>query len=214
LAPGVEPVSTDACTIARMAETARAEAAHSGDCRHLAGRHPALRSNGLYVYAKRRHHSDIGKTFYVCTGHGNVRVLPGQDGGDTLFPGAFAARDNWLAYAVSQQEPAASTAPSYIYELKATTGHRSVTQAFAWPDENVQASVEVLEIVVAPNGSIAWLAHLTGHNAYAVERIGADGTRSTLASGQNFGRHSLTASPHGTSVSWIQNGQEASAPLA
>jgi hypothetical protein len=197
-----------------MEEPARTDAAHSGDCRELAGRHPALRSDGLYVYAKRRHPNDIGKTFYVCTGHGNVRVLPGQDGGDTLFPGAFAARDNWLAYAVSQQEPAASTAPSYLYELKATTGTRVVTQVFAWPDENVQASVEVLEIVVAPNRSIAWLARLTGHNAYAVERIGADGTRSTLASGQSFDRHSLTASPHGTTVSWIQNGQEASAPLA
>jgi hypothetical protein len=191
-----------------------AEAAHSGDCRELAGGHPALHHNGLYVYAKQRHANDIGKTFYVCTGHGNVHVLPGQDGGDTLFPGAFATRDNWLAYAVSDEEPAATLAPSYIYELKATTGNLVVSAVFAWPDENVQASVEVLKIVVAPNRSIAWLAHLTGHNAYAVERIGADGTRSTLASGQNFDRHSLASSPHGTTVSWIQNGQEASAPLA
>jgi hypothetical protein len=197
-----------------MAGRTGAEAAQSGDCRQLAGHHPVLRSNGLYVYAKQRHPSDIGKTYYVCTGHGNVHVLPGQDGGDTQFPGAFAARDNWLAYAVSDEEAAATIDPSYIYEIKATTGKRVVTQAFAWPDENVQASVEVLHIVVAPNRSIAWLAHLTGHNAYAVERIGADGTRSHLASGQNFDRHSLRTSPHGTTVSWIQNGQGASAPLA
>jgi hypothetical protein len=197
-----------------MAERSRADAAQSGDCRQLAGHHPALRSKGLYVYAKQRHPSDIGKTFYVCTGHGNVHVLPGQDGGDTLFPSAFAARDNWLAYAVSDEEAAATIAPSYIYELKATTGKRVVTRAFAWSDDNVQASVDVLRILVAPNGSIAWMAHLTGHNAYAVERTGADGTRSTLASGQNFDRHSLSASPHATTVSWIQNGHEASAPLA
>ena len=150
--------------------------AQSGDCAQLAGHHPALRSNGLYVFAKQRHPNDIGKTFSVCTGNGNVHVLPGQDGGDTLFPGAFAARDKWLAYAVSEQEAAATIDPSYVYEIKATTGKHVVTQAFAWPDETVQASVEVLKIVVAPNGSIAWLAHLTGHNAYAVERIGADGS--------------------------------------
>ena len=191
------------------------EAARSGGCRELAGPHPALHSGGLFVYAKQRHHDDIGKTFFVCTGHRHVHVLPGQDGGDTLFPGHFAARDNRLAYAVSQQEPASPTSPSYIYELHARSGERLVTQAFAWPDDNVQASVEVVKIVVAPNGSIAWLAHLLGQqHDYAVERIAVGGTRSTLALGPDIDPASLTASPHGTTVSWIQGGQAASAPLA
>jgi hypothetical protein len=196
------------------AGTEPAEAAHAAGCKELAGPHPALHSKGLYVYAKKRHHDDIGKTFFVCTGHRHIHVLPGQDGGDTLFPSHFVARDNRVAYAVLQDEPAATIAPSFIYELNAKTGDRLVTQAFAWPDENVQASVEVVKIVIAPNGSIAWLAQLTGHDDVAVQRIGADGTRSTLASGQDIDPTSLTASPHGTTVSWIQNGQPASAPLA
>ena len=183
------------------AGTEPAEAAHAAGCKELAGPHPALHVKGLYVYAKKRHHDDIGKTFFVCTGHRHIHVLPGQDGGDTLFPSHFVARDNRVAYAVLQEEPAATIAPSFIYELNAKTGDRLVTQAFAWPDENVQASVEVVKIVIAPNGSIAWLARLTGHLDVAVQRIGADGTRSTLAAGQDIDPTSLTASPHGTTVS-------------
>jgi hypothetical protein len=200
-----------------MADAAaeQSQEAHSGRCKELAGPHPALKAGTLYVYAKKRHHDDIGKTFFVCTGHRHVHVLPGQDGGDTLFPAHFATRDNRLAYAVSQEEPASPISPSYIYELNARTGDRLVNQASAWPDDNVQASVDVLKIVVAPNGSIAWLAHLRGQqHDYAVERIAAGGTRLTLALGPDIDPASLSASPHGTTVSWIQGGQPASAPLA
>jgi hypothetical protein len=187
----------------------------SKTCKELAGPHPALHSGGLYVYAKQRHHDDIGKTYFVCAGHGHVHVLPGQDGGDTLFPGHFVARDNRLAYAVADEEAAATIVPSYIYVLEAKTGQRLVDQAFAWPDDTVQASVEVLKIVIAPNGSIAWLGHLLGSlHDYAVQRIAAGGARSTLALGPDIDPGSLTASPHGTTVSWTQGGLPASAPLA
>lgn len=187
----------------------------SESCKELAGPHPTLHAGGLYVYAKQRHHNDIGKTYFVCAGHGHVRVLPGQDGGDTRFPSHFVARDKRLAYAVDDEEAAATIVPSYIYELDATTGQRLVDQAFAWPDDTVQASVDVLKIVIAPNGSIAWLAHLLGSlHDYAVERVAAGGTRSTLALGPDIDPGSLTASPHGTTVSWTQGGVPASAPLA
>ena len=196
------------------AGTEPAAAAHAAGCKELAGPHPALHVNELYVYAKKRHHDDVGKTFLVCTGHRQDSVPARARTAGTRCPRATSwLGDNRLAYEVLQEEPAATTAPSYIYELNAKTGDRLVTQAFAWPDENVQASVEVVNII-APNGSIAWLAQLSGHDDVAVERIGADGARSTLASGQDIDPTSLTASPHGTTVSWIQNGQPASAPLA
>src|SRR4051794_40798721 len=180
--------------------------AQAAVCKKLAGKKPSLRSGSTYVYKKQRKRSDIGKTYYACTGKGKVRVLPSQDGGDTQRLGAFAVSGPWLAFAVVDVEEAASVYPAYIWVLNVKTGELAVNQAYAWPDESQSANVtfDVPRTVVAPDGAVAWVAHGQASpnlDTSNVQRIGPDGSRSTLASG-TVDPKSLKATPDGATVSW------------
>ena len=99
-----------------------------------------------------------------------------------------------------------------------TTGRLTINQAFAWPDQNTgNNDASVSGIVLAPDGSVAWLSGLaaTGGGpttSYSVVRMGLEGTRSMLAQGTNIS--GLTASADGATVSWTNNGVPGSAPLA
>ena len=94
--------------------------------------------------------------------------------------------------------------------MSVTTGRLTINQAFAWPDQNTgNNNASVSSIVLAPDGSVAWLSGLSATGggpttSYSVVRIGSDGTQSTLAQGTNIS--GLTASPDGATVSWTNDG--------
>ena len=181
-------------------------------CKRIAGKHPAAASRGVYVFQV------SSGNFKVCSGRGKVRTLPNQDGGMTNELGQFVIAGNYLAWDDTELINPAAPVDDYVSVMSVTTGRLTINQAFAWPDQNTgNNNASVSGIVLAPDGSVAWLSGLSATGggpttSYSVVRIGSDGTQSTLAQGTNIS--GLTASPDGATVSWTNNGVPGSAPLA
>ena len=147
-----------------------------------------------------------------------MRTLPNQDGGLTDSLGQFAIGGKYLAWADTELINPAAPVDDYVSVMNLSTGRLTITLAFAWPDQNIgNNNASVLGIVLAPDGSVAWLSALSPigggpQSAFSVIRIGSDGGQSTLAQGTNIS--GLTASSDGATVSWTNDGVAASAPLA
>jgi hypothetical protein len=214
LRPGVLLVAV--LVSALVALPATASARHRGrpapTCKRLAGKNPAAHSRGVYVYQSK------GGNYVVCSGRGKVRKLPNQDGGLTNDLSLFVIAGNFVAWDDSMLINPVAPVDDYVSVLNVKTGKLRVNEAFSWPDQNTgNSQTSVLAIVLAPNGSVAWLSALAPigggpQSAFSVMRIGSDGGQSTLAQGPNIS--GLTASSDGSTVSWTNNGVPASAPLA
>jgi len=156
----------------------------------------------------------------VCSRTGKVRALPGQGDGPEDSLGGFVINGSWLAYTNTLLVDPVAPTDDYVYVVNVKTGKRLVNGVISWPGpgsdlDNSGSSVSA--IVLAPDGSVAWLAGLSPAgggpvSALAVVRIQAGGTQSTLAQGPDL--TGLSASGNGATVSWTQNGAPASAPLA
>jgi hypothetical protein len=147
-----------------------------------------------------------------------VRTLPNQDGGMTNELGEFVIAGSYLAWDDTVLSDPVAPVDDYVSVMRVTTGRLPINQAFAWPDQNTgNTNASVVGIVLAPDGSVAWLSGLAPigggpTSSYSVVRIGSDGTQSTLAQGTNIS--GLAASSDGSTVSWTNNGVPGSAPLA
>jgi hypothetical protein len=196
---------------------ATAAARHRGrpapECRRLAGKHPVAAAHGVYVFLAKG-----GNTYKVCAGRGKVRTLPNQDGGLTNQLSQFTIAGNFLAWDDTELIDPVAPTDDYVSVMNVTTGKQLVSLAFSWPNQNTgNNNASVVTIVLAPDGSVAWLSALAAlgggpNSAFSVVRIGSDGSQSTLAMGPDLS--ALTASANGATVSWTDNGNAASAPLA
>ena len=183
-------------------------------CKRLAGRQPAARAGGVYVFQK------SNGLFYVCSRTGKVRALPGQGDGPEDSLGGFVINGSWLTYTNTLLVDPVAPTDDYVYVVNVKTGKRLVNGVISWPGPGSDldnSGSGVSAIVLAPDGSVAWLAGLSPAgggpvSALAVVRIQAGGTQSTLAQGPDL--TGLSASGNGATVSWTQNGAPASAPLA
>jgi hypothetical protein len=189
-------------------------------CRSRAGKNTVARSGGVYVYQQ------VNLTLLVCSGRGKVRVLPNQDQGTFLTLGNLVITGTWLAWANTSQPDPLDPEIDSVYVMNVRTGKVLVNGVSAWPDQEPTScpawvpcltNQSVVGMVLAPNGSVAWLANISPLDggpatAFSVVHIGANGAQSTLAQGSNLA--GLSASANGVTVSWTQNGVPASAPLA
>jgi hypothetical protein len=201
---------------ALLALPATAAARHRGraapTCKRIAGKNPAAASQGVYVFQIK------SGNYRVCSGRGKVRTLPNQDGGLTNQLSQFVISGKYLAWDDTFLDNPLSPVNDYVSVVNVATGRVPINQAFAWPDQNTgNNNASVLGIVLAPDGSVAWLSAISPigggpNSAYSVVPIGSDGAQATLAQGTNIS--GLAASSDGSTVSWTNNGTPASAPLA
>jgi hypothetical protein len=120
-------------------------------------------------------------------------------------------------------EEASPIAQATVWSMTARTGRVTVNNVPAWPNANDPAlpnsNVLVDTIVQVNDGSLAWLANLQTNNTppggqtnnWAVVRIGASGTHTTLALNPNL--TNLDNPGDGSTVTWEDNGAPMSAPL-
>ena len=202
-----------AVVLADMAGAARHRHRAAPACKRLAGKHPVAASRGIYVFSK------ANGNFYVCSGRGKVRLLPNQSGGLDDQLGTFVIAGTFLAWVDTSLIDPVAPVNDYVDVMNVKTGKLVVNSVLSWPPDVPMGNNEtsVMALVLAPDGSVAWLAGLsavggasTGTSAVVLLPVGV--AQSTLAQGMNIS--GLSATPDGTTVSWTQNGVPASSPLA
>ena len=196
--------------------------ASASNCSNFHGRLAVKGFVRLYV---RGSTGNLNKYYYTCVGRrGKVFKLPGQDGGDTAHLGTFAVgAGSYIAWSNLDVEEASPIAQATVWSMTARTGRVTVNNVPAWPNANDPAlrnsNVLVDTIVQVNDGSLAWLANLQTNNTppggqtnnWAVVRIGASGTHTTLALNPNL--TNLDNPGDGSTVTWEDNGAPMSAPL-
>jgi membrane-bound inhibitor of C-type lysozyme len=148
---------------------------------------------------------------------GRLRRLPGPDGTDTNTLGVVSLAGPYVAYAVSNLEPAATVSTATVYVVNLTTGKPTVSNQDAYPvglapDDEFSFGVDA--IALRSNGAVAWLTDASVNDAQnlVARRVGKKVT--VLDRGADVRVGSLARSSKGTTIYWTRGSTAKSATLS
>jgi len=187
-------------------------AAATNKCPQFTSRYTILAQSSQAVVVKR------GDVISGCLfADGRLRTLRNPDPSFNVLSD-FTLAGRYVAYQLSNEEPAAAIATSSIYVVDLRTGKTKVN-ADAWPPgfpPMQEFSYFAEAIVLRSNGSVAWIAKALGNTPpdepiLVARRVG---TRTTvLDRGKDIATDSLALARSGKTIYWTRGSTTKSASL-